>query len=38
MSESRVPYAAHVLRPSCLPGVELLQYTALGPGLRFVAP
>ncbi|MFO0576416.1 MAG: AraC family transcriptional regulator [Polyangia bacterium] len=38
MSDSRVPYAAHVLRPACLPGVELLRYTELGPGLHFVAP
>lgn len=38
MSESSAPLAAYILRPSCLPGVELVQYVARSPGTRFVAP
>lgn len=38
MSKPDAPLAAYVLRPSCLPGVELVQYTDSSLGTRFVAP
>lgn len=38
MSKPDAPLAAYVLRPSCLPGVELVQYTERSLGTRFVAP